>query len=75
LYLVFVLTDGSVAHYRYDVTQQVRSAPDKRNVTVVIDNLELPPTEPSGPDNPTGGFDAAVNDWETIIINHIVGAA
>ncbi len=73
LYLVTVLADGSVASYRYDVSDQVVNSPDKRNVKIIIDGLELPDVKPIVPDDPTTDFDVAVNDWETIIINHVVG--
>lgn len=73
LYLVTVLADGSVASYCYDVSEQVVNSPDKRNVEIIIDGLELPDVKPIVPDDPTTDFDVAVNDWETIIINHVVG--
>lgn len=73
LYLVAVLADGSVVSYRYDVSDQVMNSPDKRNVNIIIDGLTLPDVKPVDPDDPTTDFEVAVNDWETIIINHVIG--
>lgn len=52
------MEDGSKWYYTFDVTDQVHSAPNKRRVHIVIDNLELP--TPVGGDE---GFDVAVDDW------------
>lgn len=70
LYFVAVMADGSVASYRYDVSEAIVNSPDKRNVVIVIDGLELPSTEPVNPDDPD--FDVEVNDWETVITDIIV---
>lgn len=72
LYLIVVLADGRVVPYCHDVSQQVMNSPDKRNVIIVVDGIELPYVEPGTPDDPDTDFDVAVDDWETVIIDHIV---
>lgn len=62
LYLVFA--DGSKHYYRFDVSDQVNNAPDKRNVHIVIDGLSLPKPIVNG-----GGFHPEVDEWETINID------
>lgn len=57
------LKDGSKWSYVYDVTRQVREAPDERNVTIVIDELTLP--ENIG-DN--SGITPDVSKWEVVDI-------
>ncbi len=57
------LKDGSKWSYVYDVTRQVKEAPDERNVTIVIDELTLP--ENIG-DN--SGITPDVSKWEVVDI-------
>lgn len=45
---------------RFDVTDQVHSAPDKRHVHIIIDGLDLP--KPIG----EGDIDTSVDDWHEI---------
>lgn len=54
------MKDGSKWYYTFDVTDQIHSAPDKRHVHIIIDNLELPQ-----PIEGEGGFDVGVDDWTT----------
>ena len=72
LYLVVVLADGSVVSYCHDVSDQIMNSPDKRNVMIIIEGLELPDVNPVGPDDPATDFEVGVDDWEMIIINNII---
>lgn len=56
VYVIF--DDQSARYYTYDVTDQVRRAPDPRNVDIVISGLELPKPIVNG-----GGFRPNVTDW------------
>lgn len=69
LYFIAVLADGRVVPYCYDVSDQIVNSPDKRNVLIVIDGVELPYVKPGNPDT---DFDVEVDDWETVIIDHVV---
>lgn len=60
------MRDGSRFCYgteggKFDVTEQIHSAPDRRHVHLVIDGLDLP--KPIGDD---GNFDASADDWQEI---------
>ncbi|MDE7380994.1 MAG: DUF5119 domain-containing protein [Muribaculaceae bacterium] len=59
-----LLNDGTKWFKTFDVTDQVRNAPDPRNVHIVIDGLELPKPIANG----GGGFKPEVNDWNDIEI-------
>lgn len=59
-----VLADDSKWFYTYDVTDQVHSAPDQRNVHIVLDGLPLPKPIVNG-----GGINPSVDEWQDIIIN------
>lgn len=65
LYIFVVLKDGRKFSYRFDVTDQVRKAPDPMEVTVVVRGLKLEESEIEG----DGGFDVGVDGWITIIVN------
>lgn len=73
LYLVAVLSDGKVVAFRYDVSDQILNSIDKRNVMIIIDGVELPEADPTNPDDSPTDFEVAVDDWEMVIINHVVG--
>ena len=60
LTLVFVLADGSRHSYRFDVSDRVNNAPDKRNVHILLEGLTLPKPIVNG-----GGFHPDVEEWET----------
>jgi hypothetical protein len=58
-------TDGSLHTYgtsgtevKFDVTDQVTQAPDRRHVTIIIDSLQL-----YRPENPSGGYTPTVDNW------------
>ena len=72
LYLIAVMADGRIAAFCHDVSDQVVNSPDKRNVRIVIDGLELPYVKPGGPDDGAPDFEVGVDDWELVIINHVV---
>lgn len=64
--VLYVLTKDNKALYfgakdpKFDVTDQVHSAPNKRRVHLIIDGIEIPGGEI--PDTSTG-FDPGVDDW------------
>ncbi len=60
LTLIFILADGSRHCHHFDVSAQVNNAPDKRNVHIRLEGLELPKPIVNG-----GGFHPEVEDWET----------
>lgn len=62
IYLVYQDQTGSYA--TFDVTDQVKNAPDPRNVNIVVSGLNLPK-----PINTGGGFIPNVNDWQAIEYN------
>lgn len=59
-----ILTDGTKWYQTFDVTDQVTSAPDPRNVHIVVRGLDLPKPIQGG-----SGFNPDVNDWNDININ------
>ena len=73
LYLIAILTDGTVLIFRHDVSTQITQYPDKRNVTIIIDGLGLPYIKPDTPDEPTTGFVPEIEDWELVIVNKVIG--
>lgn len=52
-------TDGAVLAKEYDVTSQVTGAADPRDVTIYIDDVEIP----SPGENPGGGGDVGLDVW------------
>ena len=56
-----VLTDGSKWYSVFDVSEQVRQAPDPRHVHIVIDGLTFPTPTPG---SSSGGI--SVKDWTSI---------
>ena len=59
-----VLADESKWYYTYDVTDQIHSAPDQRNVHIVLDGLPLPKPIVNG-----GGFQPSVDEWQLSLIH------
>lgn len=59
-----VLADESKWYYTYDVTDQIHSAPDQRNVHIVLDGLPLPKPIVNG-----GGFQPEVDDWHSVNVD------
>lgn len=58
IYMMF--NDGTAGAYHYDVTDQVRNAPDPRHVHIVVDGLTLPKPIVNG-----SGLHTSVDSWET----------
>lgn len=56
IYVIF--DDASAQYYTFDVTAQVRNAPDPHHVDIVISGLSLPKPIVNG-----GGFRPSVTDW------------
>ena len=52
---------GTDAGERFNVTEQVHKAPDKRHVHIIVDGLDLPQPIENG-----SGFDVSVDDWEVV---------
>ncbi len=52
---------GIDAGEKYNVTEQVNNAPDRRHVHIIIDGLDLPQPMEDG-----SGFDISVDGWEII---------
>lgn len=55
------LTDGTKWYYVYDVTDQIRTAPDPYNVEIRLDTLPIPNKMQGG-----SGMNPGVNDWNKI---------
>lgn len=55
-----VLSDESKWYYTYDVTDQIHSAPNQRDVHIVLDGLPLPKPIVNG-----GGFQPDVDEWQS----------
>lgn len=65
LSLFVVIKDGRRFCYQFDVTDQVRSAPDPMNVSLIVSGLKL-----ENPDTGSGtGFEVGVDGWKTVIVN------
>lgn len=60
LVIYAVLADDSKWYYTYDVTEQIHSAPDQRNVHIILDGLPLPKPIVNG-----GGFQPTVDEWKS----------
>lgn len=67
LSLYIWLKDGSKHSFNFDVTGQIREAPDPMEVDITLSGLELPEVETS-PDDPTGGIGVDVDSWHTVDI-------
>lgn len=67
LNLFVIIKDGRRFCYQFDVTDQVRQAPDPMNACLIVSGivLEIPDTDDGT------GFDVAVDGWETVIVNII----
>lgn len=65
LSLFVVIKDGRRFCYRFDVSAQVRHAPDPMEVMLIVRGLTI--EQPSG--GSETGFDITVDGWETITVN------
>lgn len=59
-----VMPDGNDKLYVYDVTDQVHSAPNPRDVYIILDGLPLPKPIVNG-----GGFQPSVDNWEDVEVD------
>ena len=64
LVIYAVLDNGEKWYYTYDVTGQVREAPDPYHVHILLDGLPLPKPIVNG-----GGFQPGVDGWKEIYID------
>ncbi len=64
LTIYLFLSDGSKWYYNFDVTDQVRNAPDPKHVDIVVEGLTLP-----RPLQSDAGLHPEVNDWQTETID------
>ncbi len=61
-FLLYVwMKDDGKYYYTFDVTEQVHTAPDKRHVHIIIDDVELPQPITNG-----SGFEPTVDDWVVV---------
>lgn len=58
-----ILSDLSKWYYTFDVTDQVRAAPDPKDVLIVLNGLDLPKPLVNG-----GGFQPSVDDWKSVVV-------
>lgn len=65
LYLFVTLTDGRKFTYRFDVTEQVRKAPEPMDVYIRLRGLRIEPST----QGPGGAFGVAVDGWITVDVN------
>ncbi len=59
-----VMPDGNDKYYIYDVSEQIHTAPNPRDVYIILDGLPLPK-----PIVPGGGFHTTVDNWESIDVD------
>ncbi len=64
LIVYMVYADGTKSYQTFDVTDQVRNAPDPKNVNIIVSGLKIPRVIDSG-----GGFAPRVDDWESTEID------
>lgn len=64
LIIYAVLVDGSKWYYTYDVTDQIHSAADSRDVHILLDGLPLPQPIEDG-----SGFVPSVDDWHSVDVD------
>lgn len=72
LTLQITRTDGKKLSKAFNVTDQILSSPDIRNINILIDSLNIPdgdvPSPPSG-DGDDVGIEVGVDGWSDIIID------
>lgn len=70
LLITATLADGTTIRASHDVSDQILNSPDRRNVTIIVKGLKIPP--PEKPDDPVGGdgnLDVDVAGWTVIEID------
>lgn len=60
LTVYLIVSDGSKRYYRFDVTDQISSAPDPKHVHIVVSRLKIPEPAVSG-----SGLIPNVDEWQT----------
>lgn len=69
LYLYFHLKDGRKYYQHFDVTDQIRSAPDPFSVHIKVSGVTIPaPDKPIDPGTGESGFEVGVDGWITTLI-------
>ncbi|MDE6177225.1 MAG: DUF5119 domain-containing protein, partial [Paramuribaculum sp.] len=70
LRLLLTLKDGKKTAKTFDVSSQVVNSVYSRNVTILIDSLEIPSGDiPEPPGGDVGGIEVGVDGWENIEID------
>lgn len=64
LVIYAIMGDGSKLYYTYDVTDQIHSAQDQRNIHILLDGLPLPVPITDG-----NGIVPSVDDWDDVIVD------
>lgn len=64
LIVYMVYSDGTQSYQTFDVTDQVRNAPDPHNVDIIVSGLRIPRHVDSG-----GGFAPRVDNWQSTDID------
>ena len=67
LSLFVVIKDGRRFCYQFIVTNQVRTAPNPMNVSLIVKGLTLEKPEAGH----GTGFDVAVDGWETVVVRNV----
>lgn len=62
------LADGARKAYVYDVTDQIREAPDSMNLVISVKGPSLPQITPGTGGSGGGGMDVGVDNWDIIDI-------
>lgn len=64
LVIYVIMADGSKNYYTFDVSAQVRKAPNPREVYILLDGLPLPKPIVNG-----SGFQPAVDEWQDVNVD------
>ncbi len=66
--LIYVwLNDGQKFYYKFDVTEQIRKAPDPLNILIELSPINIP--DAIGGEPGQGGMDVGVDGWDFVIID------
>lgn len=68
LTLYFLLKDGTEKIFEFDVSEQVKDAPDPRHVKIKVSGIELPEINPSDTIG-NNGLEVNVDGWNTVRID------
>lgn len=60
-----VIKDGRRFCYEFDVTDQVREAPDPMEVLLMVRGLSIEKPDTGG----EAGFEVSVDGWQTVTVN------